>query len=124
MVCLDTSVVIDYAYGKEKVVRLVDEYVSRGTLYITTITKYELLKHSDEIKRSVAELIISKFLIYDFDVESADHSAKIFRDLKTSGKMINENDILIAGVVASQEDLLITVDSKFKNIKDLKVLVV
>ena len=77
-----------------------------------------MLKHSDKIKRELATELLSTMKIYYFDEGAAEESSKIYRSLKAEGKMINENDILIAGIIISNNESLITRDEGFKNIKE------
>ena len=52
------------------------------------------------------------------DNTSAARSAEIFRKLRSSGDLINENDILIAGIALKNNNKFITLDSDFNKIKD------
>ncbi len=122
MVCLDTSAIIAMLEGDQKVKdALVSAYSS--PLTTTSITEYELLKHSNLIKRDVAERILVEFEIYHFGRRAAHESAKIFESLRAKGKMINENDILIAGIARANNDLLITKDRGFKNIDSDMIMI-
>ncbi len=116
MVCLDTSVLIDYLRGEKIVVDLVADYAKGGKLSTTSITEYELLKHTDKIKRDIAMELLSGLKIYYFDNNAAEASAGIYHDLKTDGVEINENDIFIAGIASSNNELLITRDKGFSRI--------
>lgn len=125
MTCLDTSILIDYMTGNTKIVGLVDEYASKEMTSITTITEYELLKHGDKIKREIAEGVIDSMQVYPFTSSSALEAAKIFERLRKSGRMINENDILIAGIAFSNNELLITRDKRFKGLEGIgRILIV
>ncbi len=124
LVCLDTNILIDFMRGDKKVIDLVNSYSLKEIISITAITEYELLKHGDKIKREVAEEVIGPMKIHYFDRISAAEAARIFNRLKDAGKMINENDILIAGIAIANNELLITKDGRFKDIKSEKILVI
>ncbi len=118
MVCFDTSILIDYLKGDEGIVELIKAYAKDEKISTTAITEYELLKHPDRIKRDVAMELISSMEVHSFDTDAAVESAKIYQDLKARGKMINENDILIAGISESNKELLITRDTGFSDISE------
>jgi len=48
----------------------------------------------------------------------------LFGKLKESGKLINENDLLIAGIVLANNEVLLTRDRKFGNINDASIKIV
>lgn len=123
LVCLDTSVIIDYLGGEKRAIALVDSYKLKERICTTTITEYELLRHKDKIKRGLAEDVLDSMQIYTFDRASALEASKIFENLRDLGKMINENDILIAGIAIANNELLITRDEGFNHIKNGRILV-
>ena len=116
MVCLDTSILIDYLKGERGVVALVASYSKEETLSTTVISEYELLRHPDKLKRDLAQEFLATMKIYYFDREAAAESSRIYRNLKAEGNEVNENDILIAGISLSNKELLITRDGDFKHI--------
>lgn len=116
MVCLDTSILIDYLKGDVGVVNLVTSYAKEGKLSTTTISEYEMLRHPDKLKREAAQELLSGMKVYYFDRTAAERASKIYRDLKIQGKPINENDILIAGIALSNNEFLLTRDEGFSQI--------
>lgn len=117
LVCLDTSVIIDYLKGEGPAVNIVESYLKNERLATTTITKYELLKHTDVLKREIAEEMLSSMILYQFDSEAAVEAAKIYRELSAKGEMVNESDILILGIVKHNKEKLITRDTGFERLK-------
>ena len=124
MTFLDTSVIIDFLVGDEKIVALVKELSEKQELKTTTITEYELLRHKTKIKRNAAERFLSGVTVYPFDRSSARKAASLYETLKRDGKMINENDLLIAGISLSNDDILLTRDRKFGAIDDANIKIV
>lgn len=124
LVCLDTSIIIDYLDGEKEVIELVNSYRLKERLSTTAITEYELLKHKDKIKRGLAEEVLDSIPIYNFNRASALEASKIFEKLSSLGKKINENDILIAGIAFANNELLITRDEKFSYIGDERIFVI
>ncbi|WP_375379271.1 PIN domain-containing protein [Ferroplasma sp.] len=55
------------------------------------------------------------------DRNSALRSAEIFKMLRSSGNLINENDILIAGIALQNNNKFITLDSDFSKINDSNI---
>jgi predicted nucleic acid-binding protein len=124
MTFIDTSVIIDFLAGDEKIVSLIKELAEREEIKTTTITEYELLKHKTELKRQVAEKFLSAIIVCPFDRASARKAALLFEKLSKTGKMINENDLFIAGISFSNDELLLTRDQKFTNIDDVNIKIV
>ena len=121
---LDTSVTIDFVSGDEKSISLIKELAQKEEIKTTTITEYELLKHKIELKRQVAENFLSAIVICLFDRASAGKAALLFEKLSKAGKMINENDLLIAGISLANDDVLYTRDRKFSMIDDTHIKII
>jgi predicted nucleic acid-binding protein len=124
MTFLDTSVIIDFLAGDEKIVALIKELSRKGEIKTTTITEYELLKHKTELKRQVAENFLSAIIVCPFDRASAEKAGLLFEKLSKTGKMINENDLLIAGISLANGEVLLTRDQKFGAIDDANMKIV
>jgi predicted nucleic acid-binding protein len=124
MTFIDTSVIIDFLAGDEKIVSIVKELAEKEEIKTTTITEYELLKHKTELKRQVAEKFLSAIIVCPFDRTAAKKAALLSEKLSKTGKMINENDLLIAGISLANDELLLTRDKKFGDIDDAKIKIV
>jgi tRNA(fMet)-specific endonuclease VapC len=124
MTFIDTSVIIAFLAGDEKVVELVKEFANKGSIKTTTITEYELLKHKNALKKQLAEEFLSEIAVYPFDSASARKAAGIYEKLKETGKMINENDLLIAGISLANDELLLTRDKNFSIINHEKITLI
>ena len=123
MVVLDTSIVIDYLRGEKEVLEVVENF-SKAKFSITFITEYELLKYrGDEVKKVFNE-ILTRFVICHSDDKSAVLAAEIYKNLEAKGNLINENDILIAGISLSKNDILITRDRDFEKINHKNIIVI
>lgn len=86
----------------------------------TVVSEYELLKwHDEEMVREPLSILD----LYQFDGNAPENAARIFKELRREGRMINELDILIASIAMSHDELLVTRDKDFKKINNLKVLV-
>jgi tRNA(fMet)-specific endonuclease VapC len=121
---LDTSVIIDFLAGDQKIVALIQEIIRREDVKTTTITEYELLRHKTKIRKQAAERFLSGVTVYSFDRAAAQRAALLFEELRDSGKMINENDLLIAGISLANDELLLTRDKKFGNLDNVNIKIV
>jgi len=124
MTFLDTSVIIAFLAGDEKVVAFVKELDRTEHLKTTTITEYELLKHKNALKKHLAEEFLSEITVCPFDSASARKAASVYETLKETGKMINENDLLIFGISLANNEMLLTRDQKFASIDDVNIKIV
>lgn len=70
----------------------------------------------------VSELL-KKFIILDFGEDAANEAVKAYQQLSEKGKMINELDIIIAGIAAANNQTLITKDKDFLNFESNKIVV-
>ena len=113
---IDTSVIIDFIAGDERLVSLIEEIANEEEIKTTSITEYELLKHKTKLKRQLAEDFLSELTIYPFDSDAARKAAILFEELKDSGRMINENDLLIAGISLAHDEVLLTRDRKLASV--------
>lgn len=116
MTFLDTSVIIDYLAGDQRIVSIVKEIIEKEDVKTTAITEYELLRHKKKIKKQAAERFLSGATVYPFDRNAAREAAILFEKLQDTGKMINENDLLIAGTSLANKDILLTRDQKLANV--------
>ena len=112
MTLLDTSVIIDYLAGDQKIIALVEEILTKEDAKTTTITEYELLRHKARIKKQAEERFLAGATVYSFDREAAQEAATLFQELQETGRMINENDVLIAGIALAHGEVLLTRDQK------------
>lgn len=124
MTFIDTSVIIDFLAGDEKIISIIQTLAKKETIKTTSINEYELLKHKSELKRDIAEKFLLALTIYPFDRVSAKRSAKLFEELSKDGVMINENDLLIAGITLSNDDVFLTRDKKFSYLKESKIQII
>ena len=116
MTLIDTSVIIDFIAGDERIVSLIQELADTEEIKTTSITEYELLKHKSKLKRRLAEEFLSEVTVYPFDGDAAKKAAMLFEELRDAGRMINENDLLIAGISLAHDEVLLTRDQKLANV--------
>ena len=124
MTFLDTSVIIDFLAGDQTIVALLREILKKEDVKTTTINEYELLKHKAKIRKQAAERFLSGVIVCSFDRAAAKEAAALFEELQAKGKMINENDLLIAGTALANGEILLTKDRKFANIGKKNIRIV
>jgi tRNA(fMet)-specific endonuclease VapC len=113
---LDTSIIIDFLAGDQKIVAIIREILASEEVKTTTITEYELLRHKSKIRKQAAERFLSGATVCSFDRSAAREAAKLFEELQAAGRMVNENDLLIAGIALANDEVLLTRDQKFANV--------
>lgn len=124
MTIFDTNIVIDYLKGDKKAVDTVNKYSPDG-IAITFINEYELLRYGAvELTENVFETLISKIKIYHTSDDAAIKAAQIYKRLKEKGKLVGENDILIAGICLANKETLVTNDNDFKRLGIDSIVVV
>ena len=121
MTFLDTSVIIDFLAGDQRIIATVKEILNKEDVKTTTITEYELLRHKATIKKQAAERFLSAVIVCSFDREAAKKAAMLFEELQDSGRMVNENDLLIAGIALAHDEVLLTRDQKLARIGKDKI---
>ena len=129
MICLDSSVIVDFLRNNEKAIDFITNLRSEDVA-TTVINVYELesgiwaMKNENYAMRlDNLNKFLSKIKLLQLDTYSVNQSAKIFGELSRGGKIIEDLDILIAGVcLVNNCDTIITENIKhFSRIKGLKV---
>jgi predicted nucleic acid-binding protein len=125
VVVLDSSVIIDVLRQRKEALAILEKYSDKGRIATTAINRYEVLRgdmHGLE-KELVAELL-GKFLIYDLDESSISAAITMYRKLSEKGRMINDLDLLIAGITAANNELFITKDRDFGKLESDSIITV
>lgn len=125
MYLLDTNICIALLNGNSKVVPVFNRYFSQ--CYLSTIVVSELYKGvycSKQVEKNLETLAqLTELLPIDpFDIDAARQFGKIQSELRQIGKPTGEVDALIAAVVRSRNDILVTNNIKdFENIPNLQL---
>ena len=114
MVVIDTNVAIEYLKGNADIAAIVDSYAEKGGVAITAINRYELLQRVNNTQPVLS--LISEVNIYDFDERASDRAAEMWHTLKARGKVVDDLDLLIASIAASNGETLVTMDKSFRHI--------
>jgi tRNA(fMet)-specific endonuclease VapC len=114
--------------GKQDTVKKINELIERkDAITITAITVYELLKGAYLSSRRQENLLeitkaISNLQIIDLSPEACTEAARIYCELKDSGRLIGEFDILIAAIAKTTGEPILTYDQHFKAIQGLQLI--
>jgi tRNA(fMet)-specific endonuclease VapC len=129
LVCLDSDILISFLRGDPAAAGKVSSLKegSQGPLKTTVINEYELLKGAGLSKlrdRNQVQVkrLISEMEVLELDSEACDIGAGVFNHLKDRGSMVNELDILVAGIVLRNRETLVSRDSGFRGMPELSVL--
>ncbi|MDE1824824.1 MAG: type II toxin-antitoxin system VapC family toxin [Candidatus Micrarchaeota archaeon] len=121
MACLDTNIIIDYIHGVENARKLIEDYRKSEQITTTTATMYELLSSRDQQERQLATEFLSRIKVYVFDERASEVAANIRRKLELFGKLINDTDIMIAGIAFANDETLVTQDRDFERINSGRI---
>ena len=125
---MDTSLIIPFLKGSPEAVQKMREIsIREGRIVVTIITAYEILKgaylSSDrEYNLKNAKAALSSMQVLDLSPEACEEASRIFCELKKSGKMISEFDILIAAIAKTNGEAILSLDQHFRSIKGIDLV--
>jgi predicted nucleic acid-binding protein len=114
--------------GSPDAIEKLNELSNNGSPVVTTIiTAYELLKGaslSSKRQQNLADIneAISNIQVLDLTTEACEEASNIYSDLRKSGTLISEFDILIAAIAKTNNEAILTHDKHFKSINGLELL--
>lgn len=128
MICLDTSVIVDFLRNNSDAIEALNE-INGEQLATTTINIYEIvlgiLRKKTNYNKEFASLmkLAGNLSILELNYDSSFKAAEIGSDLIKRGMEIQSNDCLIAGVMLSNDcNRIITRDKEhFQRIKGIRV---
>jgi predicted nucleic acid-binding protein len=123
MVIFDTSLIVDASRRKKAALDLIDSYSGKVRIATTVITKYEMLRGATKQDIGFVLELLKKFVIFDFGEDAVGEAVKMYQMLSDKGKLINELDIIIAGIAAANNETLVTKDKDFLNLESNKITV-
>ena len=123
MVIFDTSLVMDASRRKKAALNLIDSYLGKERIATTIVTKYEMLRGAKKQDEGFVLELFKKFVIFDFEEDALNETVKAYQMLNNKGRMINELDVIIAGIAAANNETLITRDKDFLNLESDRIVV-
>jgi len=123
IIIADTDVVIDYFADIEPVASTVANLIDKDCLALTSVTVFELYAGIIGAKRlKQINDLVSFMPIFPLEKSDAATAAQIYTDLKQAGKLIGNQDILIAGICITHDLPLMTRNTEhFSRIQRLKL---
>lgn len=127
MICLDSSIAIDYLNGEEYVAALFEEL--SDMVAVPRIVRYELyvgmLRSSDPTETiDAVDRAFSWTTTLEFTDPVARETARIRAGLLDRGDVIGAADTLIAGTVREAGATLLTLDDDFERVPNLQLRVI
>lgn len=124
--CLDTDILIEYFRGDHAVRKKIESLTVEDTIGFTWITIYEFFKgifasgklEEEKSLKGLTDTCTS----LEGSYEAVRIGGEIYATLKKRGRLINDADILIAGIVRAYNAVLVTNNEEhFSRIEGLKV---
>lgn len=124
MICLDTSVLIDFYRKKNKTNSFFYKLSQYSNSFaVSVITEYEILVGSNAIQDIFWIDLFKSFIILPYNSLANQHTLKIFRYLKAINKIIDIPDLFIAGTSIANQLPLATLNNKhFERIPNINLL--
>ena len=133
MILLDTSACIDYLNGNKDLKKVVED--QDELLHISSITVYEMNIGFERTKRKISDQrykqlykpwveFISGMEVFSLGFKEAETAAKIYDLLESQGQRIDDNDVLIAGIMLSNgiNKIITNNIEHFKKIEGLELI--
>jgi len=124
VICLDTSVLIDYYRKKDKSQSLFFKLTEQYTIFaVSSVSEYELYLGSSHEQNIFWDDFFSRVIVLPFDSKAAKYAVDIYKQLKRENKLIQMPDIMIAGTAIENNMSLATLNRKhFERIARLKII--
>jgi len=124
VICLDTSVLIDYYRKKNKSKTLFFRLTERYSIFtVSAVTEYELYLGNSQEQNIFWDDFFSRITVLSFDTRVVKRAVSIHRQLKQQNKLIDIPDIIIAGTALQNNIPLATLNRKhFERINGLRII--
>ncbi len=124
---LDTNIITAILKGNERVKQKAQKLILQGKeIFINGISYYEikrgLLYANAQAQLKKFEMPCKQFGLILPDTQNIfDTASDIYADLRRKGQFIGDADILIASIALCKNFILISDDTDFNRVKDLKI---
>jgi len=124
---IETSVIVSFLRNKGNAVEVIENL--EGELTSSFICLAELyegiyrVKDKERVEKAVLNFFTGLGEVYGLDRDIAENFGRVRAELKQSGKVIEDLDILLAATCLTHNLILVTYNPRhFKRVRDLKVL--
>jgi tRNA(fMet)-specific endonuclease VapC len=123
-ILVDTSIFVEYLRNKKKEKTILFNLPNEATLFISTITLFELYAGAtDEQKWNDVITLTEDLPILPFTVDLAEFAAKTFQELRKRNQIIEFRDIFIASTAIVNNIPIKTLNiDHFKRINGLTII--
>jgi tRNA(fMet)-specific endonuclease VapC len=127
--CLDTDVCIRIIRNRpfiggelERQLNTNADDLATSAIVMTELLHGAAMSPNPAKERDNVTRLLARLMVLDFDEEAAQHAADIKADLQRKGRMIGNNDILIAGHARSRGLTVITGNLReFERVEGLRI---
>ncbi len=124
LICLDTSVLIEYFRKENKSKTFFFKLAKHYRFAISVLTKFEILVGSNEQQKEFWEQLFKQFEIIPLDQEEVEIASGIIKKIKSQNKLIELPDILIGATALTHGLKLATLNEiHFKRIESLSLII-
>jgi len=128
MTYIDSDILIDILKGEKTIIKKFEILATKDlSIKTTTINSFELFKGAYRSQKKEQNLILVNELLKNLDIKeftfgASKTAAKIFSEISSKGEIIDIADQMIASIVISDNDILITRNKRhFERILGLKL---
>lgn len=120
-VYLDTSAIIEFLRGNEKIKEILENVLDIFTgviqIYELFLGEFYLEEKGYKSRREELERFLLGLKILEFEDKDAILASKIMAKLKANGEVINDFDVLIAAQAIRRNLILVTKDRDFERLE-------
>jgi tRNA(fMet)-specific endonuclease VapC len=124
LICLDTSVLIDYFRKTKKSNSFLYKLTEQYSLFaVSIITQYEIYVGSNDDQDSFWDQFFESITVLPFDAKANEQAIRIYRELKQKSKLIEIPDLLIGATAKAHSLKLATLNERhFSRIEGLELI--
>lgn len=123
VICLDTSILIDYFRKKNKTKTFFFELAKNYDVAISVITKFEVLNGSNDEQKAFWDQLFDGIQIIPLGEEEVEKASDIIKKLRPQNKLIELPDIFIGATAITHNLKLATLNKEhFGRIENLELI--